>query len=111
MVPIVTINRKSKKDKRKSREVGWRESRLSLAHAQGSTTPIYKATLGTMDEAGKQLADVVKLAGSGKKTRIHALGDGALWIAEQVDHKFGSSGKYTIDFFISANTLRKPLNA
>jgi Uncharacterised protein family (UPF0236). len=100
MVPIVTVNRQSKKDKRKTRMVGWRESRLSLAHAQGSIAPIYKATLGTIDKAGKQLAVVVKLAGGGgKNTRVHALGDGAPWIAEQVDQKFGSKGKYTIDFF------------
>src|SRR5258708_27025123 len=71
MVPIVKINSEFEGDKRKTRTTEWRESRLSLAHEQGSVSPIYKATMGTIDEAGNQLADVVMLAGQGKKTRIH----------------------------------------
>jgi hypothetical protein len=99
MVPIVTINRKVKSDKRKTRKTGWRESRLSVAHEQGSTTPIYKATLGTMRDAGNQLADVVALSGRGKKTHVHCVGDGAPWIADQVDRVFGSHATYLIDFY------------
>lgn len=99
MVPIITINRKSKGDRRKTRKIGWREARLSLARAHGTIAPTYKATLGTIKQAGKQLVEAVKLAGQGKKTHIHALGDGALWIADQVEQKFGSRATYTLDFF------------
>lgn len=99
MVPIVTINRKVKGDKRKTRRTEWRESRLSLAREQGSTTPIYKATLGTINDAGNHLADVVALSGRGKKTHVHCVGDGAPWIADQVDRVFGSHGTYLIDFY------------
>jgi len=38
-------------DKRKTREVRWREARLSLAHPKGSVSPTYGSTLGDQDEA------------------------------------------------------------
>lgn len=31
--------------------------------------------------------------------RVHALGDGAVWIADQVAARFGTPGTYTVDFF------------
>ena len=39
------------------------------------------------------------LAGFGKQTHLHAIGDGATWIAEQVKNKFGSQGSYLVDFY------------
>ncbi len=37
--------------------------------------------------------------GAGSKTKFHGLGDGASWITDQVDLKFGTQAKYLIDFF------------
>ncbi len=34
-------------DRRKTRQVRWKEVRLSLAHAQGTVTPTFAATLGS----------------------------------------------------------------
>jgi hypothetical protein len=96
MVPIVSQKptETPPKDKRKNKQHEWKEVRLSLAKPKGSTKPIYAATIGTTTEAGKQLAAVVNKAGRGKETKIHCLGDGALWIAEQVEIQFGADASF-----------------
>jgi hypothetical protein len=35
----------------------------------------------------------------GKQTHLHVVGDGAPWIADQVDEKFGLQGSYLVDFY------------
>ncbi len=84
-------------DRRKTRRVGWQEARLSLAHAQGSVSPVFAATLGTVDEAGDQLRHCAIQAGLGKQTRVHWVGDGAPWIAEQVQRVVGDQAPYVVD--------------
>lgn len=37
--------------------------------------------------------------GYGEQTKMHCLGDGAIWIQEQVDRVFGTQGSYLVDFF------------
>ncbi|MGH9603821.1 MAG: UPF0236 family transposase-like protein [Terriglobales bacterium] len=37
-------------------------------------------------------------AGAGNTTKFHGLGDGAPWITDQMELKFGSHAKYLIDF-------------
>lgn len=98
MIPIVIMNQDIK-DRRKGRKVAWTECRLSLAYEKGSVTPLYDATLGSVKEAGDQLASCVNALGRNKKTKIHCLGDGALWIADQVERIFGNDATYLIDFF------------
>lgn len=99
MIPIVKIDNQAQGDKRKTRKTEWREARLALARPHGSTSPFYGAIIGSVDEAGKKVSDVVEAAGRGEKTHIHGVGDGALWIADQFDKQFGRDGNYTIDFF------------
>jgi hypothetical protein len=99
MVPIVEAD-PAQKDRRKGKKLQWKEAKLCLAHEEGSKTLSYGGTLqGDVDEAGKQLFGCAKSAGFGKKSRVHALGDGADWIALQVDERFGSQGGYLIDFY------------
>lgn len=98
MVPIVTTAVLAA-DRRKTRTVGWQEARLSLAHAQGSVSPVFAATLGTVDEAGDQLRHCAIQAGLGKPTRVHCVGDGAPWIVEQVHRVFGTQASYLVDFY------------
>jgi len=38
-------------------------------------------------------------AGVGHQTRIHAVGDGAPWIADQIDRKLGAQATYLVDFY------------
>jgi len=99
MIPIVKVDEKAD-DKRKNKTLQWKEARLCLVHKVGSTTPIFGATFsGTVADAGKQLYDCAVQAGFGKGTKLHAVGDGATWIADQIDEQFGAQGSYLIDFY------------
>ena len=99
MVPIVEPSCEGK-DKRKGKTLSWREAKLSLAHAQGSRTPVYAGSIeGGVEEAGRQLLSCAVRAGFGANSRVHALGDGAPWIVGQVEEQFGDQGHYLIDFY------------
>jgi hypothetical protein len=99
MVPIVEPDA-SQKDKRKGKTLSWREAKISMAHAKGSTTPVYAGTIeGGVEIAGRQLFECAVRAGFGANSRVHAVGDGAPWIVGQVEEQFGPQGTYLIDFY------------
>jgi hypothetical protein len=99
MVPTVEPDL-TKSDKRKGKQLQWKEAKLCLAHPQGSTTLSYGGTLqGDVDVAGQQLFDCAVRAGFGTRTHVHAVGDGAQWIADQVEDQFGCQGSYLLDFY------------
>ena len=99
MVPIVEADA-AQKDRRHGKKLQWKEAKLCLAHEAGSKTLSYGGTLqGDVDEAGKQLFGCARSAGFGKNSRVHAVGDGADWIALQVEERFGSHGSYLVDFY------------
>ncbi|MCI0419844.1 MAG: hypothetical protein L0312_11565 [Acidobacteria bacterium] len=85
-------------DRRKTRQLGWQEARLCLAHPAGSVTPRFGATLGSPEQAGAHLADGVIRSGAGLQTQIHGVGDGARWIVSQMELQFGTQLRYLIDF-------------
>ncbi len=99
MVPIVESD-EMQADKRKGKRLRWSEAKISLAHAQGSKTLAFGGTLkGDVDVAGQCLLDCAIQAGFGTGTPIHGVGDGAPWIADQMEKKFGAQGSYLIDFY------------
>ena len=99
MVPIVAID-PTQSDKRKGKKLQWQEAKISLAHIKGSKTLTFGGTLqGDVDTAGQCLFDCAVQAGFGTQTPIHGVGDGAPWIADQMEKKFGAQGSYLIDFF------------
>jgi len=103
MVPVVETAEAAKEgedpiDRRKTRKLDWREVRLCLVHPPGSVTPTFGATTGSVDEAGERLWECSIEAGAGIQTKFHCLGDGASWITNQVDLRFGPQAKYLIDF-------------
>lgn len=92
MVPIVEPSR-DEKDKRKGKKLSWREAKLSLAHAQGSRTPVYAGSIGGgVEAAGRGLLTCAVRAGFGTRSQVHAAGDGAPWIVGQVEEQFLRSG-------------------
>lgn len=97
MVPLVST--RAAADRRKTRQVYWQEARLALAHAQGSVSPQFAATLGDVAQAGAGLRQCVARAGGGQASAVHCLGDGASWISAQVAQQFGAQGSYLIDFY------------
>jgi hypothetical protein len=102
MIPIVQVAPPSEgepEDGRKRRHLEWNEARLSLARAKGCVTPQFAATRGGPDEAGDQLKHCAIQAGMGKNTTVHWVGDGAPWIAEQVERVFGAQGHFLVDVY------------
>lgn len=111
MIPIVKAKPKPERmdvhDARKHKEHFWREGRLSLAHSIGSATPIFAGTLGTVEEVGQQLRCCVDKVGCNEDTKIHCIGDGAPWIANQVEEQFGTQATYLVDFYHVCEYLAK----
>jgi hypothetical protein len=102
MVPIVTPKKRAqneKIDRRKRKVLSYREARLTLAHEQGVIKPIFSATLGDVKTTGQHVLHCVRAVGVNEKTSIHCVGDGAVWIADQMDKQFGSKATYLIDFY------------
>lgn len=99
MIPIVETSDDAGLDHRKNKQLFWKEARLSLAHAKGSNSPYFTGTLGSVQEAGKQLSFCVAKAGANDSSFVHCVGDGAVWIANQVEEQFGANGRYLIDFY------------
>lgn len=99
MIPIVQTD-SLQKDRRKGKQLGWKEAKLCLVHPLGSLTPRYGGTVGGgVDEAGRQLFDCALQARFGHNSRVHALGDGAVWIALQIEERFGGQGQFLVDFY------------
>lgn len=49
--------------------------------------------------AGEALSRLAHAAGLAADSRVHGLGDGAPWIADQVEAQFGAQGSYLVDFY------------
>jgi hypothetical protein len=99
MVPIVEPDA-TQSDQRKGKKLQWQEAKLCLAHAQGSKTLVYGGTLqGDVATAGQKLFDCARQAGFGRGSYVHGVGDGAPWIADQVEDQFGAQGSYLLDFY------------
>jgi len=96
-----------KVDKRKNRQVQWREARLSLAHQAESKKSTYAANFNDVKETGRQLFDCVIKSGAGSQTQIHGVGDGASWITSQFEEQFGTQASFLIDFFHLCEYLGK----
>jgi len=104
MVPIVEIEEKpkkkgKKKDRRKSRKLKYREARLSMAFSPGSRERQFEGTFANTETAGKQLKMCVNRVGADRKTEVYCIGDGATWIANQIEEQFGAKGHYLVDFY------------
>jgi len=103
MIPIVKTTPSTDDDKiidrRKTRYCCWKEARLSLVEIPKEKKTIIVGTVGTVDEVGKQLLHGAIRAGIGDNTKVHAIGDGASWIVNQVMGLFGERASYLIDFY------------
>ena len=77
----------------------WQEMRLVAAEAQGSTTPVYGATFGDVDDTGRRWGHCTRQAGWALSSQIHVLADGAEWIEKKGREVFGNQLLFTVDFF------------
>jgi hypothetical protein len=103
MIPIVetTANESDseKVDRRKTRKLCWKEARLISSRKPEQDQPVFAAIIGSTNDAGAALLDVSLRAGLGEETFVHGVGDGAPWIANQIDHHFGELSRYLLDFY------------
>ncbi|MGB5834283.1 MAG: ISKra4 family transposase, partial [Thiohalocapsa sp.] len=110
MVPIVTVDPKQS-DRRKGKRLEWKEAKLSLVHAQDSHERHYGGTLlGGVQGAGSWLFDCARRAGLGTNTQVHAVGDGASWLSDQVEQRFGAQGAFLVDFYPISEYLGEAAN-
>ena len=87
-------------DHRKGKKLSWKEVRLNLFHPKGRVTPVFGGNFaGGVEESGRQWERCAAKAGFGPQSQLHAVGDGAPWIADPVDLHFGTQGSYLVDFF------------
>jgi hypothetical protein len=102
-IPIVKMAEHTEEgeilDRRTTRKVDWKEARLCFARAKDTVTPIFGATLGKPVDAGEQMLHCAIRAGLGSNTQVHGVGDGAPWIADQMNMVFGLQGSYLIDLY------------
>jgi hypothetical protein len=103
MIPIVDTtpgeNEPEQVDRRTTRKICWKEARLGLARSPEQTVPIFGSTFGSVDEAGAQLLHSAIRAGLGVETFVHGVGDGAPWIASQMNARFGKQSHFLLDFY------------
>lgn len=102
MIPIVQFvlpDTPGPHDKRKCRVLAWKEARLALVRRPDVVEPAVAVTLGDTWAAGEHLKRLAIASGMRSVTRIHGVGDGATWIADQFECQFGTQGHYLIDFY------------
>ena len=113
LIPIV-LPLVEGEDRRRGKQLLWREARLCLARPQDSATSCYGATLGSVALTGALWRDTAHAAGLGPRTHVHGVGDGAEWILSQFEQQFGTQGDYLVDFYhvseylAAAATVIKP---
>lgn len=98
LVPVVEVG-EGQGDKRKQRSCKWQEARLALAGSPQSVGRRYAATMGSVEQAGRQWKACVAEAGAGHNTHLHCVGDGARWIVGQVREQFGAQATFLVDFY------------
>jgi len=96
MIRLVTTG--SSGDKRKKRELEWKEACLCAASAKGSASIFYEGLIGDVHQAGKLWSHAVDRAGWGANTYVQAMGDGAVWIEEQASICFPGSS-FVLDLY------------
>ena len=77
----------------------WQEIRLLAAQPQGHVQATYAATFQSVQEAGRRWGHTAKQAGRTLASRIHAVGDGAEWIALQTRAVFGADATLLTDYY------------
>jgi hypothetical protein len=102
MIPMVQTGQSDDsavQDRRKTRKLFWKEGKLSMIRRADEVTPLFAVTLGDAAAAGADLSRLALAAGFNKHSYVHGLGDGAIWIEDQMERQFGAQCRYHVDFF------------
>lgn len=101
MIPIVETRAAvgGPTDLRKTRKLQWKEAKLALVRRFDEIEPLVAVTLGDPAMVGEALNRLAHASGLAADSRVHGLGDGAPWIADQIEVQFGAQGSYLVDFY------------
>lgn len=100
MIPTVRIKAGAESpDGRKNRECRWQGARLIMTHPEGPVSPVSGCTSGDTDAAGDIMLSCAIRSGTGQKTGVRCVGDGAPRIAEQTGRVSGEQGSFLTDFY------------
>jgi hypothetical protein len=107
MIPVVPTGEagRPEQDRRKKRPLSWKEARLALIRRPDEIEPTFAVTLGDANPTGEALKRLAQAAGLTRRTHVHGLGDGAPWIAEQMEIQFGGEASYLIDLYHLCDSL------
>jgi hypothetical protein len=98
MVPIVKTS--EGEDRRKTRKYEWAEIKAAVAQIRGNQDWKYAISFESAEELGDRLGVVLRdYLGWDGESLIHGLGDGAIWICQQLERVAGCRCRYTIDLF------------
>ena len=121
MVPIVSIKDDKTMqsegldvtitDKRKRRNCHWKEMRLCITRVPESLETYYGIAVGEPHIVGCMMLECAKHKGYGDDTYIHAIADGATWIADQYEEQFGTNHRFYVDFFHVCEYLAAAVNS
>jgi len=92
-------------DRRKLRQCHWEETRLCVVRAHGSASARYACNRGDLVQLGCDWSHIAAQAGRGLFTRVHAVADGAEWIARKVPEIFGPQTRLLVDFYHTSEYL------
>ncbi len=98
MVPIVKAQADAP-DARKGKSTYWREAKVCIVQRQGEVVPKVGVTMDGPAEAGAILKQLAVALGFNARTQVHCVGDGAPWIADQIEEQFGTQGSFLVDLF------------
>jgi len=97
MVAMVRFQGKST-DRRKIRKIDYKEVRLCACKEKGKERTFYRAKVGNVEQIGKLWSQCAKEAGRGLNSYVHAVCDGAQWIAEQAQNQL-KCNRFLVDFY------------
>jgi hypothetical protein len=89
-------------DKRKGKQLSWKQATLCCARAKDAAECVYGATMASVKMAGSIWREVAEGAGLSEATYTHAVADGAEAIVETFEEQFGTQqqkAKFTLDFY------------
>ncbi len=121
MLPIVSIKEQKTidpqgkearpSDKRKLRDCQWKEIRLCITRVPESIETYYGIAQGEPHIIGCMMLENAKHKGLKENTYIHAISDGAPWIADQYEEQFGANHRFHVDIYHLYEYLAKAVNS
>jgi len=99
MIPVVEIDANEQGDKRKTRKCVWKEIRVSTVREPNEISCYYGVGVGEPFSIGCMMYQCCQFKGLTPATHIHAVSDGAKWIADQYEQHFGDQHTFTLDYY------------